>query len=43
MRVIAENRDMWDGDTDSADDLYQYAVADLDHNGRSAVDVSNTG
>ena len=43
MRVIAENRDMWAGDPDYADDLYQYAVADLDHNGRYEVVVSNMG
>ena len=42
-RVIAENRDMWAGDPDYADDLYQYAVADLDHNGRYEVVVSNMG
>lgn len=34
---------MWAGDPDYAGDLYQYAVADLDHNGRYEVIVSNTG
>ncbi|MBQ7841524.1 MAG: hypothetical protein IJ390_13720, partial [Lachnospiraceae bacterium] len=43
MVVIAENKEMWVENPDYANDLYQYAVADLDHNGRYEIIVANHG
>ena len=43
MVVMAENKEIWVGNPDYANDLYQYAVADLDHNGRYEIIVANHG
>lgn len=41
LRVIAENRSQWCPDLEYAGELCQYAVADLDRNGRYEVIVSD--
>ncbi len=43
LEVIAENKDFWDEKMDYANEVYQYAVTDLDHNGRLEIIVSNMG
>lgn len=43
MTVMAENKEMWVDKPDYANDLYQYAVADLDHNGRYEIIVAHHG
>lgn len=43
LLVIAENSQMWATEDDYLYDAYQYAVTDLDHNGRYEVIVSNMG
>lgn len=43
LRIIAENKDMWTTELEYADEVYRYAISDLDHNGRYEVIVSNMG
>lgn len=43
LYIMAENKEMWTEELEYADDVYQYAVADLDRNGRYEVIVSNMG
>lgn len=43
MLVMAENKDIWVAAPDYADEVYQYAVADLDYNGRHEIIVANHG
>lgn len=43
MQVIAENVAMWHDAPDYANEVYRYAVTDLDRNGRYEVTVSNMG
>ena len=43
LRIIAENKDMWTEELEYADEVYCYAISDLDHNGRYEVIVSNMG
>ena len=43
LQIMAENKDLWIENLEFADELYQYAVTDLDHNGRYEVIVSNMG
>ena len=40
---MAENKEMWTAELEFANDVYQYAIADLDRNGRYEVIVSNMG
>ena len=41
--IMAENKEMWTEELEYADEVYQYAVADLDRNGRYEIIVSNMG
>lgn len=43
MEVIAQKQDMWFGSPDFADEVYQYAVTDLNQDGRYELIVSNRG
>ena len=43
LTIIAENKDMWITELEYADEVYRYAISDLDHNGRYEVIVSNMG
>lgn len=43
LYIMAENKEMWTEELEFANDVYQYAVADLDRNGRYEVIVSNMG
>ena len=43
LLIIAENKNMWVMEEDYLYGVYQYAVTDLDHNGRYEVIVSNMG
>ena len=43
LTIIAENKDMWTTELEYADEVYRYAISDLDHNGRYEVIVSNMG
>lgn len=43
MEVIAQNQDMWYSSPDFADEVYQYAVTDLNQDGRYELIVSNMG
>lgn len=43
LTVMAENKGMWTEDLEYADAVYQYAIADLDRNGRYEIIVSNMG
>ena len=36
-------RNQWVNDPDYADEMYQFAIADLDHDGRLELIVSNCG
>ena len=43
LAVIARTRNQWVNDPDYADEMYQFAIADLDHDGRLELIVSNCG
>ena len=43
LYIMAENKEMWTAELEFANDVYQYAIADLDRNGRYEVIVSNMG
>ena len=43
LYIIAENKEMWTEELEFANDVYQYAVTDLDRNGRYEVIVSDIG
>ena len=43
LHIIAENKEMWTEELEFANDVYQYAVTDLDRNGRYEIIVSNMG
>lgn len=43
LMIIAQNKDIWDQEMDYANECYQYAIIDLDHNGRLEIIVSNMG
>lgn len=43
LGIMADNMDMWFGNPDYANDLYCYAVTDLDVNGRYELIVANCG
>lgn len=41
--IMAENKEMWTEELEYADEVYRYAVTDLDRNGRYEIIVSNMG
>ena len=43
LTIMGENKDMWMADLEYADEVYRYAVTDLDHNGRYEIIVANMG
>ncbi len=43
IKIIADSRDLWEEDVYFAGDVYQYAITDLDHNGRLEIIASNMG
>lgn len=43
LEIIAQNRDSWAADLEYANEIYKYAVADLDRNGRLEIIVSDHG
>ncbi len=43
LKIIAENRPLWDVDAEFANEVHRYAVTDLDHNGRLELLVSHMG
>ena len=43
LTIMAENKAIWTTDLEYADEVYCYAVTDLDHNGRYEIIVSNMG
>ena len=43
MKIIAENMAMWTEELEYADEVYKYAITDLDENGRYEIIVSNMG
>ena len=43
LYIMARNKEMWTAELEFANDVYQYAVTDLDRNGRYEIIVSNMG
>lgn len=43
LTVMAKKREVWVGNIEYADEICRYAVADLDHNGRYEIMISNHG